>query len=191
MSSAVARPIRSSSKKLTSSKTLPAFSGWCTTYLALWAAGGRLLRAVRLDPCASGPRPPCMKLVTPAVGRRSHLFDAARLAAGQGDAQPPPGPGDGLVGLAPLDRQALAGEHLDVQAQGLHLLDEHLERLGDSRLRDVLALDDRLVDLDPAQDVVRLDGQQLLEGVGGAVGLQGPHLHLAEPLAAELGLTAQ
>ena len=30
-----------------------------------------------------------------------------------------------------------------------------------------------------------------LQGVGGAVGLQGPDLHLAEALAAELGLAAQ
>ena len=73
----------------------------------------------------------------------------------------------------------------------LHLLDEHLEALGDARLGDVLALDDGLVDLDPAEDVVGLDGEQLLQGVGGAVGLEGPHLHLAEALATELGLPAQ
>jgi hypothetical protein len=35
-----------------------------------------------------------------------------------------------------------AGQHLHVEAQRLHLLDEHLERLGDARLGDVLALDD-------------------------------------------------
>ena len=37
----------------------------------------------------------------------------------------------------------------------------------------------------------RLDGQQLLQDVGGAVGLQRPDFHLAEPLAAEAGLAAQ
>ena len=36
-----------------------------------------------------------------------------------------------------------------------------------------------------------LHGQNLLQGVGGAVGLQRPDLHLAEALAAELGLAAQ
>src|SRR3712207_6997267 len=48
------------------------------------------------------------------------------------------------------------------------------------------SLDDGLVDLHAAKDVVGLDGQQLLQGVGGAVGLQGPHLHLAEALPTEL-----
>ena len=82
-------------------------------------------------------------------------------------------------------------EHLDVQAERLHLLDEHLERLGDAGLGDVLALDDRLVDLDAAEDVVGLDREQLLQRVGGAVRLQRPDLHLTEALATELGLTAQ
>ena len=85
----------------------------------------------------------------------------------------------------------VGGEDLDVQAEGLHLLDEHLEALGDAGLGDVLALDDRLVDLDPAEDVVGLDGEQLLQAVRGAVGLERPHLHLAEALAAELRLSAQ
>ena len=58
-------------------------------------------------------------------------------------------------------------------------------------LRDRLALDDGLVGLDTAHDVVGLDGQDLLQGVGGAVGLQRPDLHLAEALAAELRLAAQ
>jgi hypothetical protein len=58
------------------------------------------------------------------------------------------------------------GEDLDVEAQGLHLLDEHLEALGDARLGDVLALDDGLVDLHAAEHVVGLDRQQLLQAVG-------------------------
>src|SRR6266699_3616959 len=74
-----------------------------------------------------------------------------------------------LVAVAHLDRDAVAGEDLDVQAERLHLLDEHLEGLGDAGLGDVLALDDGLVDLHAAGDVVGLDGQQLLEGVCGAV----------------------
>src|SRR5205814_184441 len=49
----------------------------------------------------------------------------------------------------------------------------------------------RLVHLDPAEYVVGLDGQQLLQRVGGAVGLHGPTLHLTEPLATELRLTTQ
>jgi len=39
--------------------------------------------------------------------------------------------------------------------------------------------------------VVGLDREHLLEGVRGAVGLERPHLHLAEALAAELRLAAQ
>ena len=113
------------------------------------------------------------------------------LGAGQVDAQLLGGPEVVLVELTQADLLAGAGDHLDVEAQGLHLLDEHLEALGDAGLGDVLALDDGLVDLDPAQGVVGLDGEQLLQAVGGAVGLEGPHLHLAEALAAELGLTAQ
>ena len=85
----------------------------------------------------------------------------------------------------------VVGEDLDVEAEGLHLLDEHLEALGDARLGDVLALDDGLVDLHAAEHVVGLDGEQLLQAVGGAVGLEGPHLHLAEALAAELRLPAE
>src|SRR5215204_4500190 len=54
---------------------------------------------------------------------------------------------DVLVELSHLDFGAVGREHLDVEAQGLHLLDEHLEALRDARLRDVLALHDRLVDL--------------------------------------------
>ncbi len=55
----------------------------------------------------------------------------------------------------------------------------------------VLALDHRFVDLGAAFDVVALDGQQFLQDVGGTVGLQRPHFHFAEPLAAEPGLAAQ
>ena len=55
----------------------------------------------------------------------------------------------------------------------------------------VVALDDGLVGADTAGHIVGLDGQDLLQGVGSAVSLQGPDFHLAEALAAELGLAAQ
>ncbi len=54
-----------------------------------------------------------------------------------------------------------------------------------------MALDDSLVGADTARHVVGLDGQNFLEGVSRAVGLQSPHFHLTEPLAAELGFAAQ
>src|SRR5205814_9772601 len=60
-----------------------------------------------------------------------------------------------------------------------------------SDLGDVLALDDRLVGLNPADRVVGLDREHLLERVRGAIGLERPDLHLAEALATELRLAAQ
>src|SRR4026209_2942185 len=171
MSSAVARPMRSSSKKLTSSK------------ISFFQISPPEILAERESP-AGAPK-------TTAGRCPLDLFDAARLTPGQVDAQLLGSTEDVLVGLAHLDGHAVAGEHLDVEAQRLHLLDQHLERLRDAGLRDVLALDDGLVDLHPAEHVVGLDGQQLLQRVGGAVGLEGPDLHLAEPLATELRLAAQ
>src|SRR3954471_185386 len=126
----------------------------------------------------------------PAV-RSLDLFDTARLTPGQVDAELLRRAEDVLVGVTHLDGHAVAGQHLDVEAQRLHLLDQHLEGLRDARLRDVLALDDGLVDLHAAEHVIGLDGEQLLEGVGSAVGLQCPDLHLTEALATELGLTAE
>src|ERR1044072_960326 len=82
-------------------------------------------------------------------------------------------------------------EELDVEAEALQLAYEHVERLGQARVLRHVALDDRLVDAAAAFDVVRLDGEQLLQGVGGAVRFERPHLHLAEALAAELRPTPQ
>ena len=82
-------------------------------------------------------------------------------------------------------------DQLDVEAERAHFLDEHVEALGNAGLEGVVAADDRLVDLGAAGDVVRLDGQHLLQRVGGAVGFERPHLHFAEALAAELRLAAQ
>src|SRR5919106_5135133 len=82
-------------------------------------------------------------------------------------------------------------EDLDAQAEGLELLDQHLERFRHARWLDLLALDDGLVGLYATDDVVALDGEQLLEDVRRAVGLERPHLPLAEALPAELRLAAQ
>src|SRR4051812_38810395 len=93
--------------------------------------------------------------------------------------------------LGEMDLFLVLVEDLDVEAEALELLDEDLERLGHARWLDVLALDDRFVRLDASHDVVRLHGEQLLEDVGRAVGLEGPDLHLAEALTAELRLATQ
>src|SRR5229473_2856829 len=82
-------------------------------------------------------------------------------------------------------------QDLDPEREPFQLLDQHAERLRDAGLERVVALDDRLVRLHAADDVVGLYGQDLLEYVRGAVGLERPDLHLTEPLPTELGLAAQ
>ena len=54
-----------------------------------------------------------------------------------------------------------------------------------------MSLDNGLVGPHTAGDIVGLDGENLLQGIGRAVCLQGPDFHFAEPLAAELGFAAQ
>ena len=58
-------------------------------------------------------------------------------------------------------------------------------------LRNVVALDYCLVGLDTADNVVGLDCQDFLQGIGSAVSFESPDFHLTETLAAELGFTAQ
>ena len=85
----------------------------------------------------------------------------------------------------------IAIEHFDVETDGLELLDENLERFRHARLGDVLSLDDGLVRLHAADDIVGLDRHHFLQRIGSAVGLECPDLHLAEALAAELGFAAE
>src|ERR687885_241910 len=77
------------------------------------------------------------------------------------------GPEQVVVLLAQLGLLALLGDDVDVERQRLHLLEQDLEGLGNARLGDVLALDDRLVSLYAPDRVVGLDGQHLLERVRG------------------------
>src|SRR5947199_2220411 len=111
-----------------------------------------------------------------------------RFAAGEVDTQLFCRAEDVLVGVAHLDLLALRRQDVDVQAKRLHLFDQNLERLRYSRLGDVLALDDGLVDLHAAHDIIGLDREQLLQRECRAVGFERPDLHLTEPLAAELRL---
>ena len=66
-----------------------------------------------------------------------------------------------------------------------------LKTLGHARLGQVFAFHDRLVRPAAAGDVVGLDREHLLERVRRAIGLERPHFHLSEALAAELRLTGQ
>src|SRR6478609_484050 len=154
---------------------------------------------VRIESAVARPIRSWSKLLTSSMGIPSAplglapgvFLVAATFGAREVDAELLGGAEDVFVELTHLDLLTSGGEDLDVEAQGLHLLDENLEALGDAGLGDVLALDDGLVDLHAAEHVIGLDREQFLQAVGGAVGLEGPHLHLAEPLATELGLPAQ
>src|SRR6267378_4056010 len=80
---------------------------------------------------------------------------------------------------------------LDVQAERLQLADEDVERFGHAGLDARFSLDDGLVNLRTAIDVVRLRREQLLQDVRRAVGFQCPDFHFAEALAAELRFAAE
>src|SRR5690606_7375205 len=95
------------------------------------------------------------------------------------------------VRLTHFDSVAVGTKYLNVQAQRLHFLDEHLERFRNTWLWNVLALDDSFVDLHAAVDIIRLDGQDFLQRVSGTVCFQCPNFHFTEALATELGLTTQ
>src|SRR2546426_5365511 len=97
----------------------------------------------------------------------------------------------GNVLFTEYDLALVLAQDLDPEREPFQLLDQDPERLRDAGLERVVALDNRLVGLHAADDVVRLDGQNLLQDVRGAVGLERPYLHLAEALAAELSLASQ
>ncbi len=80
---------------------------------------------------------------------------------------------------------------VDAQTEALELVEEHVERLGDAGGRHRLTLDDCLVSLGAAGHVVRLDGQDLLEDVGGAECFERPDFHLSEALSTKLRLTSE
>src|SRR5689334_8689623 len=111
MSSAVARPMRNSSKKLTSSTwSIPRISLLgCFSRPAGCAPGSAYqggFAAERRTTDKPGAPP-------------SDLFDAADTlvrAPGQVDAEFFRGPEDLVVGLAHLQSHAVAGQHLDVEA---------------------------------------------------------------------------
>ena len=79
----------------------------------------------------------------------------------------------------------------DLETESAEFMEKHVKGFGDAGVRHRVTLDDGLVCLGAAGHVVGLDREDLLEGVGRAICLQGPDLHLTEALAAELGLAAQ
>src|SRR5881409_2391983 len=133
----------------------------------------------------AGPPPPFESRILPrSLGRiLPELFALEADAEVQRDLR--------NVLLRQNDLALVLAQDLDPERESFQLLDQHAERLRDAGLERVVALDDRLVGLHAADDVVRLDGQNLLQDVRGAVGLERPYLHLAEALAAELSLASQ
>src|SRR5580693_1050348 len=97
----------------------------------------------------------------------------------------------GCLGDAVTAALLLGIVQVDVEAERAHFLDQHVEAFGDTGFERVVAAHDRLVHLGAAGNVVGLHRQHFLQGVGGAVGFERPHLHFAKTLAAELGLAAQ
>src|SRR5947199_81242 len=73
----------------------------------------------------------------------------------------------------------------------LYLWDEHIDRLGQARGERRVALDDRLVNLRAAGDIVGLGREKLLKDVRRAVRFERPDLHFPEPLTAKLRLAPE
>src|ERR1700720_735602 len=82
-------------------------------------------------------------------------------------------------------------DQLDIQAKRLQFANQHVERLGDTRLHRGLAFDDGLVDFGASVHVVRLRGEQLLQDERRTVRFESPDFHFSEALSAELRLAAQ
>src|SRR5882762_5374 len=90
-----------------------------------------------------------------------------------------------------LFHRFLAFHQFHVQTERLQLADQDVERFGHARLDAGFTLHDGLVNFCTTIDVVRFRGQQFLQDVRRAVGLERPNFHFAEALAAELGLAAE
>ena len=110
-------------------------------------------------------------------------FASERGEAGRDSAAAAARPRRGIVG---------SSMQLDVQAERLELLDEHVE---DSRAGPASSVCSPLTIASYMRvrpmHVVGLDGEELLQRVGRAVGFHRPDFHLAEALAAELRLAAE
>src|SRR5208282_3814563 len=97
--------------------------------------------------------------------------------------------GGGLSGGGLFHRVGVSD--FDIHGQGLHFLDQNVERFRHAGFQGVVPFDNALVNPSAALDVVRLDGEQFLQAIGGAVGLHRPNFHFAEALAAVLRLAPQ
>src|SRR5258708_12123290 len=157
-------------KLLTSSMVLLRVDAWLGDAIRTVSEGGRAGRA----------RAPGVRAVL--------VRDQDRLVLDPGEVDPAE-IGEHVAGgvvLRERDLLVVLVEDLRVQPEAAQLLDEDLEGFRNPRWLDLLPLDDGFVRLDPSEDVIRLDGEQLLEDVRGPVGLEPPHPPLAPPLATPL-----
>src|SRR6185503_167924 len=81
--------------------------------------------------------------------------------------------------------------NLDVEAERLHFLDQHVEGFRNAGLQGVVAFDNAFVNPRASLHVVGFDGEQFLQRVSGAIRFHGPNFHFAEALAAVLRLAAE
>src|SRR5215470_14104986 len=82
-------------------------------------------------------------------------------------------------------------DQLHVKAQRLQLANQHVKRFRHAGLHGSFALDDGLVNLGSAINVVGLRRQQLLQNERRTVRFQRPDFHFSEALSAELRLSTQ
>ena len=96
-----------------------------------------------------------------------------------------------VKGLLEVDLLVVLVKYLDIETEGLELLDKNSERLRNTRVRNRLALYNRFIGLYSSDNVIGLDGEYFLKRICRAVCFQRPYFHLTETLTAELSLTAQ
>src|SRR3569833_2229168 len=96
-------------------------------------------------------------------------------------------------GFMPRRRKRVLFGHVefDIETERTDFLNQNVEAFGDAGFERVVTAHNGFVDLGAAGDVVGLDGQHFLQRIGGTVGFEGPHLHFAEALAAELRLATE
>src|SRR5438552_18386675 len=85
--------------------------------------------------------------------------------------------------LPPL---SLRFDQFHIQSQALEFLDQDIEGLRESWLKEWFALHDRFVHSRTPWGMVRLEGQELVQGRVGAIGWVRPYSHPAQRLASEL-----
>ena len=79
----------------------------------------------------------------------------------------------------------------NVESERTNLLDQHVEGFRHAGIHVMVSVNDVLVHLGTAVDVIGLHGKHFLQGVGGTVGFQCPDLHFPETLSTELRLATQ